>query len=210
MLRADLYLKTIKLSKYLNRRECIECGLSSCESCLEAIEEGTVKSVDCLLIKRNEKYALESLNKIKDSWPHVPLLTHPRPSYTGLMEWNNPDEESLLLITGNNEFTEQVLLTVLETTACPFYVIFVDTCGNTIDMSMVYQTFTVEGIRQAICSSGLEKRSAGKEMIIPGLADSLREEIEKLTGWNVRVGPECAAELPLYLSELWIPPGDSR
>ena len=169
-----------------------------------------MKLIDCLLIKQNEKYALESLNRIKDAWPRVPLLTHPRPSYTGLMELNNPDGDSIVLVTGNNEFTEQILLTVLETTACPFYVIFVDTCGNTIDMSMVYQTFTAEGIRQAIYSSGLEKRSAGKEMIIPGLAHSLREQIEKLTRWNVRVGPECAAELPLYLSELWIPPGDSR
>ena len=151
-----------------------------------------MKSIDCFLIKRNEKYALESLNKIKDSWPHVPPLTHPRPSYTGLMEWNNPDEESLLLITGNNEFTEQILLTVLETTACPFFVIFVDTDGNTIDMSMVYQTFTAERIQQAIYSSGLEKMVRGKEMIIPGLAASLKEDIENLTRWNVKVGPECA------------------
>jgi len=42
--------------------------------------------------------------------------------------------------------------------------------------------------------------------MIPGLASSLRKDIERLTGWKVRVGPMCAAELPLFLSEIWIAP----
>jgi len=45
-----------------------------------------------------------------------------------------------------------------------------------------------------------------KEMIIPGLAEPIKKDIEMITGWKVRVGPKCAAELPLYLSDLWIRP----
>jgi CO dehydrogenase/acetyl-CoA synthase gamma subunit (corrinoid Fe-S protein) len=151
-------------------------------------------------------HAFGAIERIKTIWPEVPLLTHPRPGYAGLLELNNPGPDSLLLISGNNEYTEDVLMTVLGTTVCPFFVLFVDTDGNTVDMSMIYQTLTAERILKAIKETGMEERGIGSELIIPGLAVSLRPDIERLTGWSVRVGPECAAELPLFLSEIWIPP----
>lgn len=143
---------------------------------------------------------------IKDLWPQVPLLTHPRPGTTGLVELNQPDEKAIVLITGNNKFTQDVLLTVLGTTLCPFYVVFTDTDGNTIDMAMIFRTFTAERIFNAIQTSGISKKIKTNEMIIPGLASSLLDDIIKITGYKVIVGPECAAELPLFLSEIWTPP----
>lgn len=143
---------------------------------------------------------------MSDLWPEVPLLTHPRPSFIGLLELNNPNDTSLVIISGNNEYTEQVLMTVLGTTKCPFFVIFLDTDGNTIDMAMIYQTLTAERVRNGLKETDIKEKVNSKELIIPGLAASLKPDIEKLTGWRVRVGPVCAAELPLFLSELWIPP----
>jgi CO dehydrogenase/acetyl-CoA synthase gamma subunit (corrinoid Fe-S protein) len=52
----------------------------------------------------------------------------------------------------------------------------------------------------------MENKVTAKDIIIPGLASSLKNEIETMTGWNASVGPVCAAELPLYLSDIWIPP----
>ena len=111
-----------------------------------------------------------------------------------------------VIITGNNEYTEQVLMMVLGTTVCPFFVLFVDTDGNTVDMAMVYKTLTAERIHKALRETGVERKAGRKEIIVPGLASPLRNDIEKMTGWNVRVGPVCAAELPLFLSDIWIPP----
>jgi acetyl-CoA decarbonylase/synthase complex subunit gamma len=136
----------------------------------------------------------------------VPLLLHPRPGFCGLIELNNPGPASPVVLSGNNEYTEQVLMTVLGTTVCPFFVLFVNTEGNTVDMAMIYQTLTAERVYTALKETGLGEKAEVREFLIPGLAASLKADIERLTGWRVRVGPVCAAELPLFLSESWIPP----
>jgi len=138
MTSADLYIDKVDFYRYLDKSDCSECGFSSCELFIEAISKGLRKPQECSFIGRNKAYALEAIKKIKELWPDVPLLTHPRPGFTGLVELNEPARESLVLLSGNNEYTEQVLLTVLGTTLCPFSVLFVDTDGNTVDMAMIY------------------------------------------------------------------------
>jgi len=203
---ANLYLETINLLKYLKKTDCAECGFRSCEEFIDALRKRIKKPQDCSFISKNEAYAFELVQRIENLWPEVPLLMHPRPGLVGLVELNKPNSESLVLITGNNEYTEQVLMTVLGTTICPLFVIFVDTDGNTVDMSMIYKTLTAGRVHKALKETDIEQKVNWKELIIPGLASSLKEDIEKLTGWDVSVGPLCAAELPLFLSEIWIPP----
>lgn len=206
MASADLYLDTINLLKYLYKDDCVKCGFNSCEEFIDALLKGSKRPHDCSFISKNEAYALEAVQKIKELWLPVPLIVHPRPSIIGLFELNSPNEGSLVLISGNNEYTEQVLLTVLGTTITPFFVTFVDTDGNTIDMSMIYNTFTAERVYNVFKETRIEEKVRRKEVIIPGLTASLKKDIETLTGWRVRVGPVCAAELPLFLSEIWTPP----
>jgi len=202
---ADLYLNKIDFSRYLNKNDCIQCGFPSCDAFILALKKGEAGPRECSFISRNNTYAFEAVRKIEESWPEVPLLTHPRPAFTGLVELNQPDERSLMLISGNNEYTEQVLLTVLGTTVCPFYVLFVDTDGNTVDMAMIYKTLTAERIRDALKSNAPEEKVAAREILLPGLASSIKSETETLTGWKVGLGPVCAAELPLFLADIWIP-----
>src|SRR4030042_2677558 len=95
-------------------------------------------------------------------------------------------------------------MTVLGTTRSPFFVIFVNTDGNTVDMSVIYHTFTAERIYNALKETGIEEKVSRRELLIPGFAYSLKEDVEKLTEWRVRVGPVCVAELPLFLFEDWI------
>ena len=206
MVSADLYLGKIDFQRYLSQAVCEHCGFSSCEAFIKAVSAGDKKPHDCFFINRNQAYALEAMNRIKELWPQVPLLMHPRPGFSGLVELNNPGPDSLVVLSGNNEYTEQVLMTVLGTTVCPFFVLFVNTEGNTVDMAMIYQTLTADRIHTALKETGLGEKADAREFIIPGLAASLKNNIEKLTGWRVRVGPVCAAELPLFLSEIWVPP----
>lgn len=207
MASADLYLERVNFLRYLNRTDCIQCGIESCEEFINALIKGSKKPQDCPFLSKNEAYAFEVALKTKDLWPEVPLLTHPRPSLVGLVELNNPNSDSLVIISGNNKYTEQILMTVLGTTIGAFFVIFVNTDGNTVDMAMIYQTLTAERVYKALKETGIEEKTLKRELIIPGFASSLNEDVEKLTGWKVEVGPICAAELPLFLSEIWIPPG---
>jgi CO dehydrogenase/acetyl-CoA synthase gamma subunit (corrinoid Fe-S protein) len=203
---ADLYLDTINYLKYLNKVNCAECGFASCEEFIGALRKGNKRPRDCSSIRANEAYAFDAVEKIKELWPDVPLLVHPRPGPIGLFELNSPHAESLVLISGNNDYTEQVLLTVLGTTTASFFVLFIDTDGNTVDMSMIYHTFNAERVSKAFQETRIEDKVSRKEVIIPGLAAPVKRDIETLTGWHVRVGPVCAAELPLFLSALWVPP----
>ena len=203
---ANLYLDEVDFLKYLNRDDCHRCGFPTCQDFLEAIRSGLKTPHDCIFLNDNKAYALETVCTMNKLWPEVPLLLHPRPSQTGLVEINSPDPQALLLITGNNEYTEEILLTVLSTTVCPFFVLFTDTDGNTVDMALIYQTMTAERIQKALEESDAEKRIETKQMIIPGLAFALKDAIQTETGWNVTTGPRCAAELPLFLSHIWIPP----
>jgi CO dehydrogenase/acetyl-CoA synthase gamma subunit (corrinoid Fe-S protein) len=202
---ADLYIDKIDFQRYLNQNDCVQCGFSSCNSFIEAIKRGEKFPRECSFIGRNKAYAFEAVRKIEESWPEVPLLTHPRPAFTGLIELNQPDKRSLMLVSGNNEYTEQVLLTVLGTTVCPFYVLFVDTDGNTVDMAMIYKTLTAERIRNALKINDPGEKVTTREILLPGLASSIKSETETLTGWKVSLGPVCAAELPLFLADIWIP-----
>lgn len=207
MASADLYLEKVDFLRYLKKTDCAECGIASCEEFINALRKGIKRPQDYPFLSNNEAYAFEVALKAKDLWPEVPLLTHPRPSLIGLVEINNPDSESLVLISGNNDYTEQVVLTTLGTTISPFFVLFVDTDGSTVDMSMIYQILTAERIHKAIKETGIQEKAKKRAMIIPGFASSLKEDIEKFTGWQVTVGPICVAELPLFLSEMWTPPG---
>jgi CO dehydrogenase/acetyl-CoA synthase gamma subunit (corrinoid Fe-S protein) len=49
-----------------------------------------------------------------------------------------------------------------------------------------------------------------RQLIIPGVVAPLREELAAYTGWEIRVGPICVAELPLFLGEAaWQPPAEA-
>ncbi len=206
MASADLYIETIDFLHYLKKTDCVQCGIDSCKDFIDALRRGVKRPKDCPFLSKNEAYAFEIALKAKDLLPDVPLLTHPRPSLVGLVKLNNPHSDSIVLLSGNNEYTEQVLMTILGTTAGAFFVVFVDTAGNTVDMAMIYRTLTAEKAYQAVKETGIEKIAQKKEMIIPAFASPLKKEIETLTGWHVTVGPICAAELPLFLSEIWTPP----
>ena len=103
MSSANLYLDEINFLKYLNKDDCVQCGFSTCHDFLEAIKTGAKAPHDCTFLNDNKAYALETVCNMKNLWPEVPLLLHPRPAQTGLVELNNPDPQSLLLISGNNQ-----------------------------------------------------------------------------------------------------------
>jgi CO dehydrogenase/acetyl-CoA synthase gamma subunit (corrinoid Fe-S protein) len=153
---------------------------------------------ECPFLDKKMACDFELVLEIGKEWPVVPLLTHPRPGSVGLVELNMPGPNSLALISGNNDYTEQVLMTVLGTTRSPFFVIFVNTDGNTVDMSVIYHTFT------AVKETGIEEKVSRRKLLIPEFAYFLKEDVEKLTGWRVRVGTVCVAELSLFLFEDWI------
>jgi hypothetical protein len=142
--------------------------------------------------------------------PSVPLLTVPRPMEKGLLPVNGPDESSLVVVTGNNQHTFEVLATIWAQGVTPAYFLLVDCRGSTVDMAMVYGDFTPARLAQAVRESGLESKVKHRHLIVPGWTAPLAGDFAAATHWEIEVGPVCAVELPLFLGDRWISPAERR
>jgi len=203
MPRADLYLDQIDLGKYFSEKECKKCGLHSCKELVEKLHSGEFSFSDLKWFSRPRANALQVALQAKKVLPAVPAIQLPQPGPTGLVQLNHPNPSDPVLVTSNSELTQQVLLAVLSTTTSPFFVLFVDTNGDTLDMAIILKTFTPQRIQQAIAESELETKAPASFMLIPGLAASMQAPIQSVTQLPVRVGPVCIAELPLFMGDKW-------
>lgn len=208
MIAADLYLNKINFLKYLPRTDCEECGEISCAAFVKQLKNGTKAPSACTFLNDNQIRAFHLGLQGERILPQVPALDLPRPAITGFVEINHPNESSLLLISGNSEFTQEVLTSIMAYTLSPYWLLFVDCRGDTVDMAMIYETFTVEKIMAALEESPMHKEYARREMVLPGFASTLKEPLEQETKWQVKVGPLCIAELPLFLGDDWQVPSD--
>jgi acetyl-CoA decarbonylase/synthase complex subunit gamma len=206
MLQADLYFDKIDLAPYLTPEECRAAGAADCREFLTGLKAGRIRPKDCLNLSPSKRYALSLGLRAKEILPPVPSLELPRPVPPDLFEINEPDAGSPVLVTGNSEFTLTVLTGLLALTVSPFYLLVVDCRGDTVDMSMIYRSFAPQRLDQSLTAHRLAARLDHRQLIIPGVLAPLRQELAHYTGWQVIVGPICAAELPLFLGERWQPP----
>jgi CO dehydrogenase/acetyl-CoA synthase gamma subunit (corrinoid Fe-S protein) len=207
MLLADTYQERIDFLKYLPGTHCGECGATTCEEFIKGLKEGEKNLEDCPGIPASYYYPFHIALDADNILPRFACVTDPRPGPTGLAEINTPGEKSPILISGNHIHTQDVMMSVLSTTRSPFFLLFTDTRGNTVDMAVIYNTMTAEQIRKDVQSSGVFEKSHHQNIIIPGLAAPIGHELKQSTDWNVIVGPVCAAELPLFFADSWLPPG---
>jgi CO dehydrogenase/acetyl-CoA synthase gamma subunit (corrinoid Fe-S protein) len=208
MLYADLYVDKIELAPYLTPEDCRGTGYRDTSALAAALKVGAIRPEDCPHLSPRKRYALYLAVRAKEILPPVQSLELPRPVPPSLYEINEPGGDSPVLVTGNSEFTLTVLTGVLATTISPFYVLTIDCRGDTADMAMIYRSFTPQRLDQALEAQGLGGKVSHRRLIIPGVLAPLREELAAYTGWEILAGPICAAELPLFLGDLWQPPPD--
>jgi CO dehydrogenase/acetyl-CoA synthase gamma subunit (corrinoid Fe-S protein) len=206
MLTADLYIDRIDLARYLTPAECAAAGAQSPGELAARLRSGSLVPGDCPFFSPAKRHALSLSLKAQDILPPVQSLELPRPVPADLFEINDPGPKAPVLVTGNSEFTLTVLTALLALTISPFYLLMVDCRGDTVDMAMIYRSFTPQRLDQGLTAHALAERLSHRDLIIPGVVGPLREELAHYTGWTLRVGPICAAELPLFLGEAWQPP----
>jgi CO dehydrogenase/acetyl-CoA synthase gamma subunit (corrinoid Fe-S protein) len=210
MLKANLYVNTIALAPYLTPEECRGLGGADCAQVVARLQAGNLKPEDCRALSPGKRYALSLAVRALEVLPVVQSLELPRPVPPELFEINEPGSEAPVLVTGNSEFTLAVVTGLLALTVSPFYLLLVDTRGDTVDMSMVYRSFTSQRLDQGLEAHHLADKLRHRQLIIPGVVAPLKEELAAYTGWDIRVGPICVAELPLFLGEAyWQPPEGS-
>ena len=205
-MEANLYIDRIELAPYLTGEECRAPGLQDCREFIAALQEGRLRPEDCPGLRPAKRYALSLALRAREILPPVPSLELPRPVPPYLFAINAPDAETPVLVTGNSEFTLTVLTGLLALTVSPLYLLLVDCRGDTVDMAMIYRSFTPQRLDQSLTANNLAGKVNHRRLIIPGVLAPLKEELATYTGWEVQAGPICAAELPLFLGDRWQPP----
>jgi CO dehydrogenase/acetyl-CoA synthase gamma subunit (corrinoid Fe-S protein) len=205
MIAADLYLNKIDFLKYLPQTDCQECGEISCVQFIQQLKRGIRTPKECTFLTDSQIKAFHLALHGEKILPPVPALDLPRPAAPGMVEINHPNESSLVLVSGNSEFTQEVLSSIMACTLSSYWLLFVDCRGDTIDMAMIYESFTVEKIMRALEELPVHWR---REIIVPGFASPVKQPLEQQTERKVTVGPLCIAELPLFLGDDWEVPSD--
>jgi CO dehydrogenase/acetyl-CoA synthase gamma subunit (corrinoid Fe-S protein) len=203
---ADLYVLRMQWLPYLSPEECRAAGAESCEDFLGRLQNRSLKLQDAPGLSPQKRYALEIALQGTDLIPPVEAMGLPQPTRPGLYEINTPGPQAPVLVSGNSEITLTVLSAVLATTVSPFYLLLVDTLGDTLDMALIYERFTPAKVTAALGEAHLADKVQHRTLIIPGLAAALSQTLAAATAWDIRVGPVCALELPLYFGDYWLPP----
>ena len=203
---ADLYVLRMQWLPYLSPEECRAAGAESCEDFLGRLQNRSLKLQDAPGLSPQKRYALEIALQGTDLIPPVEAMGLPQPTRPGLYEINTPGPQAPVLVSGNSEITLTVLSAVLATTVSPFYLLLVDTLGDTLDMALIYERFTPAKVTAALGEAHLADKVQHRTLIIPGLAAALAQPLAAATAWDIRVGPVCALELPLYFGDYWLPP----
>lgn len=197
--KADLYLDKVDLDRYWPDNSSVSCN----EFLVQIRERKThIKDYSFLTPRqmRDFGFVLDAENYL----PLVPQMTVPQPIEAEPVLVNRPDEDSLVIVTGNNSFTLEVLAALWSQGSTPAYFLLVDCLGSTVDMAMIYADFTPERLWYALKTSGLEKIVKHRRLIVPGLTAPLVSDFIRVTGWQVEAGPICVVELPLFLGDRWI------
>jgi CO dehydrogenase/acetyl-CoA synthase gamma subunit (corrinoid Fe-S protein) len=208
MIAADLYLNKIDFLKYLPGTDCTECGEPSCHAFVKQLKDGIRAPSECPYLSGNQIRGFKLALRADRILPELPALDLPRPGSSGLVEINRADESALILVSGNSEFTQEALSSFMAFTLSPFWLLFADCRGDTVDMAMVYKSLKAEHIRATMEEAPFYSGRVKGEVILPGFASRLKLPLAQQTGWEVRVGPICIAELPLFLGDDWEVPQD--
>lgn len=203
MPQADIYLKRVDYCRYWPANT----GLS-CDDFLNQLKIVKEPAGNYPVLNRNMVRAFRLAQEAETYIPSVPLLTMPQPIEAGLIPINDPNKDSLVLVTGNNRLTFEVLVSIWARGITPAHFLLVDCLGSTVDMAMVFGDFTPARLVQIIKKTGLEEKVEHRHLIVPGFTSPLIQEFTIQTGWEIEAGPVCAAELPLFLGDRWIFPDD--
>jgi acetyl-CoA decarbonylase/synthase complex subunit gamma len=128
--------------------------------------------------------------------PQKPISVDP-----GLYEFNNPTPESPLLATTNFSLTYFSVAGELDGSGLPAWLVVCDAEGMSVLTAWAAGKFDAETIAKSVKNFAAGKLSH-KKVTIPGFVAVLSGELEEeLPGWEIRVGPREAVDIPAYLRQ---------
>jgi len=140
-------------------------------------------------------YPLLTLRQNVYTDPQKPIQVGP-----GLYEISNPQPDSPLLVTTNFSLTYFSVAGEVEGSGRPTWLLIVDSEGMSVLTGWAAGKFDAEKIAKSVQQFNVPSKISHKKIVIPGLVATISGELEEeLPGWEIRVGPREAIDIPAYL-----------
>jgi acetyl-CoA decarbonylase/synthase complex subunit gamma len=122
----------------------------------------------------------------------------------GIYEFNNPDENSPLMITTNFALTYFIVSAEIEASRVPAWLLIMDTEGMSVLTAWSAGKFVADAMAPFVLKSNITEKVSHKKIIIPGYVAQLSGEFQEELGddWGVTVGPREAGDIPKYLRNI--------
>jgi len=129
------------------------------------------------------------------------LRGFPFPCKTGLIKIGTPDENSPVFITGNYCLTVERVKRALEKNTIDCYLLIANSRGINVWCSAAGGHFTNHDVISVLKTSGIEKLTNHRNVILPQLAAAGIEAkaIKEKTGWDMIWGPVYAEDIPDFI-----------
>ena len=129
--------------------------------------------------------------------PQKPIQVQP-----GVYEINGPKSDSPVLITTNFSITYFSVANEVEGSGLPAWLVVCDAEGMSVLTAWAAGKFDAERIAKAVKSGNMAEKVTLKRVVIPGHVAVLSGELEEeLPGWDIRVGPREAVDIPKFIKE---------
>jgi acetyl-CoA decarbonylase/synthase complex subunit gamma len=127
--------------------------------------------------------------------PQKPIQVLP-----AVYEINEPKPQSPVLVTTNFSITYFSVANEVESSGLPAWLVVADAEGMSVLTAWAAGKFDAESIAKAIKQFGVGDKVDKKVVVLPGHVAVLSGELEEeLPGWEIKVGPREAVDLPAYM-----------
>ncbi len=127
--------------------------------------------------------------------PQKPIQMTP-----GIYDINGPTADSPVLVTTNFSITYFSVANEVDGSGIPAWLLIADTEGLSVLTAWAAGKFDALTIAKAVNTFQLADRINHRKIAIPGAVAVISGELEEeLPGWDVRVGPREAMDIPSYL-----------
>lgn len=142
-------------------------------------------------------YPLLVLRKNIYTDPQKPIQMLP-----GLYEINEPKPEDPVLVTTNFSITYFSVANEVEGSGNRAWLLVTDSEGMSVLTAWAAGKFDANRIAKIVKETGVAERISRKRIVLPGLVAVLSGDLEEqLPGWEVRVGPREAVDIPSYMKQ---------
>jgi acetyl-CoA decarbonylase/synthase complex subunit gamma len=129
--------------------------------------------------------------------PQKPIQVQP-----GLYEINDPQPEDPVLVTTNFSITYFSVANEVEGAGLPAWLLVTDAEGMSVLTAWAAGKFDSERIAKAVKTFNVADKVSKKRIVLPGHVAVLSGELEEeLPGWEIRVGPREAVDLPTFMKK---------